>query len=46
LTWSYDVVPDGSRFLMVKLPPESEPRRVDIVLNWFQELKGRTRTVR
>jgi eukaryotic-like serine/threonine-protein kinase len=46
LTWSYDVTPDGSRFLMVKLPPESAPRRVEVVLNWFQELKGGTRTVR
>jgi serine/threonine-protein kinase len=39
--WSYDVAADGSRFLMIKEPPESAPRRVDVVLNWFGELKGR-----
>jgi serine/threonine-protein kinase len=36
---SYDVTPDGRRFLMVKLAPESAPRRIDLVLNWFDELK-------
>jgi len=36
---SYDVAPDGRRFLMVKVTPESAPRRVDFVLNWFEELK-------
>ena len=39
LSWSYDAAPDGSRFLMVKLPPESAPRRVEVVLDWFGELK-------
>jgi Tol biopolymer transport system component len=39
-SWSYDAVADGSRFLMVRLPPESAPRRVEVVLNWFGELKG------
>jgi serine/threonine-protein kinase len=39
-SWSYDAAPDGNRFLMVKLPPESAPRRVEVVLNWFSELKG------
>jgi Tol biopolymer transport system component len=39
-SWSYDAAPDGSRFLMVKLPPGSAPRRVDVGLNWFEELKG------
>jgi serine/threonine-protein kinase len=40
---SFDVTPDGERFLVV-LPPEQselapvEPR-VDIVVNWFEELK-------
>ncbi|MEP7176860.1 MAG: hypothetical protein ABI860_09940, partial [Gemmatimonadales bacterium] len=36
---NYDVAPDGQRFLMIKVPPESAPRRVDLVLNWFEELK-------
>ncbi len=35
----YDVEPDGERFLMIKVPPESAPRRIDLVLNWFEELK-------
>jgi hypothetical protein len=38
-TRSYDVDPSGQRFLMIKLPPESAPRRVDLVLNWFEELR-------
>ncbi len=42
-SWSYDAVPDGSRFLMVKLPPGSEPRRIEVVLNWFSELNGGAR---
>ncbi|HEY1179612.1 MAG TPA: hypothetical protein VGF17_25945, partial [Phytomonospora sp.] len=41
-SWSYDVAADGSRFLMVKLPAQSAPRRVEVVLNWFSELKGGT----
>jgi hypothetical protein len=42
-SWSYDAAPDGSRFLLVKLPSASEPRRVEVVLNWFSELKGGTK---
>ncbi len=34
----YDASPDG-RFLMVKTPPESVPRQINVVLNWFEELK-------
>jgi hypothetical protein len=37
--WTYDVTPDGNRFLMMKVPPGSEPRQVEVVLNWFEELK-------
>ena len=46
---SYDVTPDGQRFLMVKLMERGEREairnkdyfgnRVSIVLNWFEELK-------
>jgi serine/threonine protein kinase len=42
------VTPDGKRFLMMKpmqsteKAPEAEiPRRINIVLNWFEELKQR-----
>jgi serine/threonine-protein kinase len=38
-SWSYDAAPDGSRFLLVKAPVGSVPRRVEVVLNWFGELK-------
>ena len=33
---NYDVSPDGQRFLMVK--DESSSGRLNIVLNWFDEL--------
>jgi serine/threonine-protein kinase len=38
---SYDVTPDGRRFLMVRYAPEAEPRQVSLVLNWFEELRSR-----
>src|SRR5262249_47727337 len=34
---NYDVSPDGQRFLMVK--DDSSSGRLNIVLNWFDELK-------
>jgi Tol biopolymer transport system component len=40
---NYDVSPDGQRFLMVK-PVEREqavPTQINVVLNWFEELKRR-----
>jgi len=36
---NYDVTPDGSNFLMVALPPGSEPRQVVVIANWFTELR-------
>jgi Tol biopolymer transport system component len=44
---SWDVSPDGKRFLMIKPaadgtePEEGSPRKISIVLNWFEELKQR-----
>jgi serine/threonine-protein kinase len=44
-TW--DVSPDGKRFLMMKevvstaKPAAEVPRRINIVVNWFEELKQR-----
>jgi len=40
----WDISPDGKRFLMIKQTGASTsqgsgPRRVNIVLNWFEELK-------
>jgi serine/threonine protein kinase/Tol biopolymer transport system component len=42
----WDISPDGKRFLMIKLPgtvaPGSGgPLKINIVLNWFEELKQR-----
>jgi serine/threonine-protein kinase len=35
----YDVTADGRRILIAKIPEASEPREVQIVLNWFSELE-------
>jgi hypothetical protein len=42
----WDIHPDGKRFLMMKPPgaaPSAEggPRKINIVLNWTEELKQR-----
>jgi len=39
----YDTAADGKRFLMIKMPTAlpSAADRVEIVLNWFEELKAR-----
>ncbi len=45
----WDISPDGKRFLMTKSlgPPAGSaggrPRRINIVLNWFEELKQRAK---
>jgi hypothetical protein len=36
---NYDVSPDGQRFLMVKPAEQSGPTQINVVLNWFEELK-------
>jgi hypothetical protein len=38
---SYDVTPDGERFLLAKLPAELPEPHVLVVLNWFEELKAK-----
>jgi hypothetical protein len=46
---SWDPAPDGTRFLMIRDPGsivatdsgDTAPQRVDVVLNWFEELKRR-----
>jgi len=37
----YDVSPDGQRFLMLKRPEQAggAPMQINVVLNWFEELK-------
>jgi dipeptidyl aminopeptidase/acylaminoacyl peptidase len=41
-TPNYDVSPDGQRFLMLK--PVEQPAQIDVVLNWFEELKQKAPT--
>ena len=38
---SYDVSPDRERFLMIE---PGGARRVEVVLNWFEELRARVPT--
>ena len=42
---AYDVSPDGQRFLMVKTAEQaSSPTQINVVLNWFEELKQKVPT--
>jgi eukaryotic-like serine/threonine-protein kinase len=43
---NYDVSPDGERFLMLKPSESAEtaPTQINVVLNWFEELKRRVPT--
>jgi eukaryotic-like serine/threonine-protein kinase len=43
---NYDVSADGQRFLMLKLVEQAEaaPTQINVVLNWFEELKRRVPT--
>jgi serine/threonine-protein kinase len=43
---NYDVSPDGERFLMVKPAEQTEaaPTQINVVLNWFEELKQKVPT--
>jgi len=46
---NYDISPDGKRFVMVEEPRQtrsagSEPVRLQVILNWFEELKQRAPT--
>jgi eukaryotic-like serine/threonine-protein kinase len=36
----YDLAPDG-RFVMVKPSPDAPPTQIQVVMNWFEELKRR-----
>jgi dipeptidyl aminopeptidase/acylaminoacyl peptidase len=41
----YDVSPDGQRFLMLKAGPQAQtPDQINVVLNWFEELKQKVPT--
>ncbi len=36
---NYDISPDGQRFVMVKETEDQETSQINVVLNWFEELK-------
>jgi Tol biopolymer transport system component len=36
---SYDVAPDGQRFVMIKQSAEQQQGQINVVQNWFEELK-------
>jgi Tol biopolymer transport system component len=40
-TGSYDVSPDGKRFLVRQRPPNEPPLAIHVVHNWFEEFRGR-----
>jgi hypothetical protein len=41
----YDVSPDGQRFLMLKANELAQaPAQINVVLNWFEELKQKVPT--
>ena len=37
----FDVSPDGQRFLFIRAEPDARPTRLDVILNWFPELRRR-----
>jgi hypothetical protein len=43
---NYDVSPDGQRFLMLKprAQEQAAPTQINVVLNWFEELKQKVPT--
>jgi len=38
---SYDVAPDGQRFLMIKAAGTEQAPSMVVVLNWLEELKAK-----
>jgi hypothetical protein len=41
---NYDVTFDGRRLLMIKRAEQAAPTQINVVLNWFEELKQRVPT--
>ena len=35
-----DISADGRRFLTLQIPPETAPRRLQVVLNWMSEVEA------
>jgi eukaryotic-like serine/threonine-protein kinase len=40
-SFDFEVMPDGKRFLMIRQEPDAIATRIDVVLNWFQDLRQR-----
>ncbi len=38
---TYDVTPDGQHFIMIEHDESEAPHRLNVVLNWFDELRRR-----
>ena len=38
----FDVSPDGQRFLFIRAEPDARPTRIDVILNWFPQLRRLT----
>ena len=42
---NYNITPDGQRFVMIQVDAQdSEASQINVVLNWFEELKQRVPT--
>ncbi len=39
--FNYAAFPDGDRFLMIEPDPRGDRRHLEVILNWFEELKAR-----
>ncbi len=39
----FSVMPDGKRFLMIRFAPDAIPTRLDVIFNWFAELRARVK---
>jgi hypothetical protein len=35
----FAVMPDGEHFLMIRSEPETVPTKINVIFNWFEELK-------
>ena len=36
---NYDISSEGKQFLMIRRDPDSAPNRLNVILNWFEELR-------
>ena len=39
----FSVMPDGKRFLMIRFAPAAIPTRLDVIFNWFDDLRARVK---